>query len=238
MASGIDIGGTKIALTLYDRSLKPIQSWREPTPKRDYGAFLAALAALIQRADAAAGARQEVGIALPGAVDADGRTISVHVPCLNGRRTVADIEAALERPVAVDNDARAFTLSEARGGALADVRIGMGVILGTGVAATLCLDGGLYPSRRGVAGEFGHLALPTDLLEAYDLAVTTCACGATGCAEQVLAGAGFLRLAQGQGGATTPWRRWLRTSAAAARRRGAPSPPTSTAWAISSRASR
>ncbi|MDE0191493.1 MAG: ROK family protein [Gammaproteobacteria bacterium] len=196
MACGIDIGGTKTALTLFDRSLTPIGSWRKPTPKRDYCAFLDTVAVMVRTADAAAGSRQSVGLALPGVVDADGRTVSVHLPCLNGRRVVADIACALGRPVVHDNDVRAFTLSESRGGALEGVRIGMGVILGTGVAATLCLDGKLYPSRRGVAGEFGHIALPPDLFATYDLQVADCACGAAGCAEQVLSGPGLLRLAE------------------------------------------
>ena len=200
MACGIDIGGTKIALTLLDQSLNPLRSWREPTPKHNYGAFLETLAAMMRTADAAAGSPEPVGIALPGTVDADGRTISVNVPCLNGRRTLADLEAVLQRQVAVENDARAFTRSEAQGGALSGLRIGMGVILGTGVAATLCFDGQLYPSRRGVAGEFGHIALAPDLLAAYDLPVIGCECGAAGCAEQFLSGPGLLRMAERLGG--------------------------------------
>lgn len=200
MASGIDIGGTKTALTLFDRSLTPIQSWRKPTPKHDYGVFLETLAAMVRTADAAAGSRQAVGLALPGVVDADGRTVSVHLPCLNGQRIVADVARALDRPVVHENDVRAFTLSESHGGALSNVRIGMGVILGTGVAATLCIDGQLYPSRRAVAGEFGHIALPPDLVSAYDLPVAECACGAAGCVEQVLSGPGLLRVAERIGG--------------------------------------
>ena len=196
MACGIDIGGTKIELTLYDAAHAPLRSWREPTPVDDYGAFLATLAALTGNADARAGERCTVGLALPGAIDADGRTISVHVPCLNGRRPAADIESALGRPVTVENDARAFALSEARGGALDGARLGMGVILGTGVAATLCLNGQLYPSPRGVAGEFGHIALAPDLIAKHDLPVVACPCGAAGCCEQYLSGPGLLRTAR------------------------------------------
>lgn len=195
MACGIDIGGTKIELAIYDRSMERGKSWRIPTPGRDYAAFLEAVAGMVRRADELCGERQAVGLAVPGVVDSDGLAVSILVPCLNGKRVVGDIERAIRRPVAHDNDTRAFTLSEARGGALAGFPVAMGIILGTGVAGTLCIDGKLHPRRRGIAGEYGHLAIPKPLIERFGLPAYDCACGAAGCAEQYLSGPGMLRIA-------------------------------------------
>ena len=199
MACGIDIGGTKIELALFDASLNRIAAWRERTPGRDYATFLSTLAAMTKTAETFAGERQAVGLALPGIVDAGGQWISVHVPCLNGRRVIEDIETALGRPVPYDNDTRAFSLSEARGGALSGFAVAMGIILGTGVSGALCLAGRLYPSERRIAGEFGHVAIPPNLIDTYNLPVRACSCGATACAEQMLSGPSLLAVAERMG---------------------------------------
>lgn len=194
MVCGVDIGGTKIQCAVYTESLEQVSSWRLPTPRHDYAAFLKTLADMVEASDEIAGGPQPVGLALPGVVDDRGLTVSTHIPCINGKRLVADIERSLGRPVAHDNDTRTFALSEARGGALDGARIGLGVVLGTGVAGALCLDGRLYTSKRGIAGEYGHIALPPDLLAKYSLLSRKCSCGATGCAEQVLSGPGLLQV--------------------------------------------
>ena len=195
MAVGIDIGGTKMELAIYDQSMEPGESWRIPTPGRSYAAFLKAIAEMVQRADAICGMRQAVGLAVPGVVDGAGQSISIHVPCINGKRVVADIERSIERPVAHDNDIRAFTLSEACGGALAGVPVAIGVILGTGVGGTLCIDGRLHRGRRGIAGEYGHMPIPKSLIDKYGLHAQArcCACGGEGCAEQFLSGPSLLQ---------------------------------------------
>lgn len=192
MVCGVDIGGTKMQCAVYCESLHHLASRREPTPRDDYAAFLRTLIDMVRESDETVGSPQAVGLALPGIVDADGLTISTQIPCINGRSLVSDIERALDRTVAHDNDTRAFTLSEARGGALDGVPVGMGIVLGTGVAGALCIDGRLYTSTRGIAGEYGHLAMPADLLAKYDVPARSCACGAAACAEQILSGPGLL----------------------------------------------
>ena len=194
MVCGIDIGGTKMQCAVYSKSLEQVASSRLPTPGHDYAAFLRTLADMVEAADEIAGEPQAVGLALPGVVDDDGLTVSAHVPCINGKHLVADIERTLGRPVVHDNDTRTFTLSEARGGALDGVSVAVGVVLGTGVAGTLCVGGRPCTGKRGIAGEYGHIAMPPDLLDKYDLPAQKCICGAAGCAEQILSGPGLLRL--------------------------------------------
>lgn len=194
MVCGIDIGGTKLQLTVFGRTMNEVHSRRQATPVHDYRAFLDALSDLVRSADEAAGERLAVGLAFPGIVARDGRAISTNIPCVHGRPVMADIEAALGREVVYLNDTRAFTLSESRGGALEGVSIGMGIILGTGVAGALCIGGRLYGGSRGVAGEYGHMPLPRNLLEKYALPSSHCPCGSDGCAEAFLSGPGLMRI--------------------------------------------
>ena len=194
MICGIDIGGTKMECAIYDRSLNRGKSWRVATPGQNYKAFLQAVADLVEHADVSAGGLQAVGLAVPGVVDRDGWSISIHVPCINGKRVVDDIEMMIKRPIAHDNDIRTFTLSEAQGGAIDGARVAMGLILGTGVGGSLCIEGRLLRSTNGIAGEYGHLPMPRNLLEKYRLQARRCPCGASGCVEQTLSGPGLLQL--------------------------------------------
>lgn len=200
MVCGIDIGGTKIELAIYDESLACLESWRTPTPHHDYEEFLTTVLKMVRDAETRRHEPQAIGIAIPGVVDIEGRSVSVHVPCINGKRIIRDIERELHRTVAHDNDTRAFTLSELHGGALADTKVAMGVILGTGLGGTLALDGKLYPRQRGIAGEFGHIPMPKSLIDKFKLHADECVCGSSGCAEQYLSGFGLMCIVSRLGG--------------------------------------
>lgn len=195
MVCGVDIGGTKLQLAVYDGSLNEIHTARTGTPIHDYPAFLGALSGLVRSADELANEKQAVGLAFPGIVHPSGVAISSNIPCINGQPVIADIRRALSRPVAHINDTRAFTLSEARGGALDGVAVGMGIVLGTGVAGSLCINGRIHRGAQGAAGEYGHLPMPRGLLEKHDLPASRCRCGSDGCAEALLSGPGLVRIA-------------------------------------------
>lgn len=194
MVCGIDIGGTKMQLAVYDRAMKEVHSRRTVTPVHDYRAFLRVLSDMIRSADGAGRERQAVGLAFPGLIGPDGAAISTNISCIQGRPVIADIEAASGRSVAYLNDTSAFTLSESRGGALDGAAIGMGVVLGTGVAGALCIEGRLYDGSQHAAGEYGHMPLPRNLLEKYGLPASRCLCGTDGCAEAYLSGRGLVRI--------------------------------------------
>ena len=196
---GVDIGGTKIEAATFDHDLQRIQVWKKHTPRDNYTEFLTAISDVIQSADAAAGQKVVTGISLPGAVDQSGASISVHVPCINGRNLADDISAKLGREIIFDNDVKTFALSEAQGGAGDDARVMLGVILGTGVAGALCVDGMLYGETRGIAGEYGHIALAPDLIKKHRLKLSHCICGATGCAEHYLSGPSLVALGRTMG---------------------------------------
>lgn len=190
---GIDIGGTKIELVACDADLAVRHRQRVSTPVRDYPAFLQAVSALVDAADAALGPGCEaIGLGLPGVRDRHtGLQLSANVPGLTGHAVGDDLAALLRRPLAFGNDLQCFALSEAHGGAAAGYRSMFGMILGTGAGGGYCLDGRLVAGHNGVAGEWGHWSLPASLQQRYDLPLLDCCCGLRGCLERYVSGSGL-----------------------------------------------
>ncbi len=201
---GIDIGGTKIELVTYaDQGAQLQERHREriATPGHDFSGFMAAIAALVARADAALGCRAAVGVGLPGVIDsASGRQVSSNVPALNGRLVAQAMQEALQRPVAIGNDCQCFALSEAQGGAADGLPAMFGAILGTGAGGGYCVEGRLLRGYNGIAGEWGHWSIPAALLARHGLPVYDCACGKQGCLERYVSGPGMSRLHAHYGG--------------------------------------
>ncbi len=200
MLYGFDIGGSKIELAIFDDNMNGVTSWRIATPKGSYQEFLAKIKEMVEEADQKSGEKGSVGIGLPGFIDDLGRTISANIPCINGQPFTKDMSRELDRPVGFENDVKVFILSEARGGAANGVRYALGLVLGTGVAGGLCIDGELYHGKQNFAGEYGHIPLPATIQQQYNLPLRKCGCGAVGCVEQYLSGPGLLWICRHFGG--------------------------------------
>ncbi len=65
------------------------------------------------------------------------------------------------------NDGHCFGLSESIGGSGQGFDSVFGAIIGTGVGAGYCVGGQLLSTFNGIAGEWGHLALPCTLQQQY-----------------------------------------------------------------------
>lgn len=191
MLYGLDIGGTKIELAIFNEELERQDTLRRPTPKADYREFLSAIEDMVAEADRRTGRQGSIGIGMPGFVDAEGRAVSANVPCINRQEVNRDVRERLARPVAFENDVKAFVLSEVQGGAAAGAERAIGVVLGTGLAAGLCIRGELYRGRQNAAGEYGHLPLSVVVQQRYQLPLRNCGCGLRGCVERYLAGPGL-----------------------------------------------
>jgi len=200
MHYGLDIGGTKIELAIYDNHFNQIDAWRVATPKRNYSQFLATISSLVNEADHRVGASGTVGIGLPCIFDQDGRAVSANISCINNNDVRGDLSKSLHRVVQIDNDANTLALSEAKGGAGEQARILLAVVLGTGVAGGLTISGDLYQGAGNLACEFGHVSLPAILQQRYQLPLLPCGCGLMGCMDQYLSGRGLLRLSSHLGG--------------------------------------
>jgi len=74
MYYGFDIGGTKIALGVFDANRCLQWEKRIATPRSSYDDFLQAIAALVHEADARFGVKGSVGIGIPGMPPCSGAT--------------------------------------------------------------------------------------------------------------------------------------------------------------------
>lgn len=209
MYYGIDIGGTKIELAMFDLQFQLVKQWRIATPTDDYEAFLQQLCQQVTQADEISGQQAPLGIALPGITTADGQVVSSNVPCLNGQSVSADLQQRLQRPVAIGNDCRCFVLSEAVFGAGRASQRVLGVIIGTGCGGGLCVDGEVEQGQQQLVGEFGHQSLAARVVHRHQLPLFRCGCGLDGCAEAYVSGRGVERIYRHFSGQSNTTYQWL-----------------------------
>lgn len=194
MCYGLDIGGTKIALGVYNARRELQWERRIATPHGDYQTFLQAITGLVAEADVRFGCQGSLGIGIPGMPEIDeGRLYAANLPAASGQPLRADLSRRLQRDVRIDNDANCFALSEAWDDSLINLPVVMGLILGTGVGGGIIVNGRPVTGRNFIAGEFGHTCLPAVALDILgrDLPLVPCGCGKRGCAENYLSGRGF-----------------------------------------------
>ncbi len=191
MRIGIDLGGTKIEAVALSPAGEEIARRRVTTPP-DYVALLEAIAGLVRELDHAAGEAGTVGVGIPGTVvPQTGLVKNANSVWLNGRPLGRDLEALLNRPVRLMNDANCFTISEATDGAAAGAHVVFGVILGTGVGGGIVVDGHVLLGANLIAGEWGHNPLPWPTSDEWR--GPPCYCGKPGCIEAWLSGPAFER---------------------------------------------
>lgn len=179
MIVGVDVGGSRIRVA----AGRDGATATHPTP-RVLDAIPDAIIDAIRGLDVVP---EAVGVACAGLVD-HGPGVLRWMPHATGRDVLIghEISRAFGVPVWVDNDATAAAIAEAASGAGSGHRMVLMVTVGTGIGAGLVIDG--VPERgRGHLGEVGHVRL-ADAPE--------CACGRTGCWEELASGRALDRAAR------------------------------------------
>lgn len=200
MLYGFDIGGSKIAFSVFDQTLNCLFEKQIATPD-DYATLLEHIAQMVNLADKKFACVGQVGIGVPGAINAEKRSIScANVAALKGRPLIDDLAVRLGREVNVENDANCFLLSEYFGGSAEGCAIVLGVTLGTGVGGAICINGEILHGKNAFAGEIGHYPIPATLLKKQpDLPEFVCGCGRQMCLETYVSGTGLTNLYQHYG---------------------------------------
>lgn len=194
-AIGIDLGGTKMEVQLFDDAWSVVTRHRRDTP-HDYAKLVNDVADLIRWADEKAGGTLPVGIGAAGLVNPEtGLALTANLAA-TGRPFPADIADAVGRTITYVNDCRALALSEAIFGQGKDRRTVMALILGTGVGGGIAVDGAILQGSTLTGGEFGHTSAPAHLVAEHGLPIWRCGCGRMGCIETFIAGPGLVRLAK------------------------------------------
>ncbi|MBI4724188.1 MAG: ROK family protein [Rhodomicrobium sp.] len=186
---GVDLGGTKIEALALSPTGEERCRVRIPSPRGDYDATLDAIVSLVDRCTQGLAAPDiaGIGIGIPGSVSPrTGLIRNANSTWLNDRPLHRDLQARFQWPVAIENDANCFAVSEAADGAGQGYRTVFGVILGTGVGGALVIDGRPLIGHNAVAGEWGHNPLPWP--DAEETPGPACYCGKRGCIETFLSG--------------------------------------------------
>lgn len=179
---GLDLGGTNIKSVVLDDDSDPTRSLVfETAPTHAERGPLGVIERLVEVGGdliERLGPIDAVGLGVPGLFDAASGAIDLF-PNLPGPwrgQPIRDpVAAGLGRDVILINDARAFSLAEARLGAGRGCSIVVCLTLGTGVGGGIVIDGRLHLGAWGVAGEIGH--------QTVDVNGPRCGCGNRGCVE-------------------------------------------------------
>jgi glucokinase len=194
---GVDLGGTKVAVSVGDRAGTVIARTVRPTeptgtPESDVARLSEDVARLVARAGSALSDVLAIGISAPGPLDPTGRRLLAppNLPGWDDVPLASALEDRLGRPVRLENDANAAALAEWRHGAGQGFANAVYLTMSTGVGAGLILDGRLYRGSRGAAGELGHARV------AWGEDAEPCSCGARGCLEAYVGGGAWARRLQ------------------------------------------
>jgi glucokinase len=185
---GVDVGGTKIAISLVSQSGDILASLRRPTDVSASEATLDSIANAVKEFAEINGLDLQtfdaIGFGIPGLVDAE-KGIGIASVNLGWENVPvrANLESRLGVPCVINNDVRAGALGEARFGAARGLKNLVYLNIGTGVSAVILLDGKFFTGVRGLAGEIGHAILVPD--------GPVCKCGGRGCFEAVASGPGI-----------------------------------------------
>jgi len=164
LLAGVDIGGTKCAVSLGERGSGPprlIGKRRFPTPPTPAAALaqiegtLAELCAEVGRRPAA------IGVSCGGPLDSRrGLILSPpNLPRWDAVDVLSPLRERFDAPAALQNDANACALVEWRWGAGQGARHLIFLTFGTGMGAGLIVDGRLHVGASDMAGEVGHIRL-------------------------------------------------------------------------------
>lgn len=185
---GLDIGGTKCALVIGDRTGKVLARWQVATA--DYGAdWQRLINDLLKNAEGIYTRPLAVGVSCGGPLSS-ARGVIMSPPNLPGWDDVHIVEWLQNRlnvPAFLQNDANACALAEWQFGAGRGCKNMVFLTFGTGMGAGLILDGRLYAGTNDMAGEAGHMRLAPDGPEGY---------GKRGSFEGFCSGGGIRQLAQ------------------------------------------
>lgn len=183
---GVDLGATNIKWVVLGIGVDPAQpdmvaSGSIPTRGEEgHAAVIDRLVADMGRVMAEYEVAPRWGLGTPGLFDPATGAVTIFTNLPGQWRGVplrTELETALDRPVTLINDARAFTLAEGRVGAGRGSPLVACLTLGTGIGGGIMIDGRLHMGATGIAGEIAHQTVLPD--------GPRCGCGNPGCAESM-----------------------------------------------------
>ncbi|MDX6284973.1 MAG: glucokinase [Frankiales bacterium] len=192
----LDLGGTKLAAAIVDRTGRIDVSDRVPTPPAgtvDAEQLWATLTSLIDRVTKDGRTPVGVGVGCGGPMTWPVGDVSpLNIPAWRDfplRARLAELYPNV--PVRVHNDAVCVAVGEHWRGAGRDREHVLGIVVSTGVGGGLVLGDRLIDGASGNAGHIGHVVVEPD--------GPPCVCGGYGCLEAIARGPAIVQWATDQG---------------------------------------
>lgn len=191
---GVDVGGTHIRAALFVGTAPAGSIVVGETPRvaeRILPEVVRVIHEAVDRAARKPGEIAAVGLGFPGLLDpvTGVSRRAVNLGEWRGGPVKDQLEAALGRPVTVENDVRAAGYAEFRQGAGRGCKSLVYVSVGTGVGGAIFWNGAMWTGSGAEAGELGHMVL--DASAAGD----RCHCGQVGDVEALISGGAIERRA-------------------------------------------
>jgi len=166
---GIDIGGTKCAVTLGilgdDMNIKIVSKKSFPTlsgnPDGVIELFFKNIDSLLEENEISTSSISAIGVSCGGPLDSK-KGVVINPPNLIGWDNIEIVKIFKSKyncPCSLQNDANACALAEWKFGAGRGYENVVFLTFGTGLGAGLILDGKLYAGTNDNAGEVGHIKL-------------------------------------------------------------------------------
>lgn len=172
---GIDVGGTTVKGMIVDEKGKSPASGFVPTVSETLAEDIAGLTKKLMR-DAKVEKAEGVGIGCPGIIDSEhGEVVFAANLGLTRFPLAGKVQAILNMPVKITNDANAAALGEAKFGSGKNYKDCILVTLGTGVGGGIIIDGKLFEGYKSAGAEIGHTVI--------EFGGEKCTCGRCGCFE-------------------------------------------------------
>jgi glucokinase len=179
----VDIGGTKIAVGAVREDGRIVKQYGCPTePEKGFQQAMKRVATMLRDLSDSGVELAGIGVGCPGPLNPFSGVIGEvgTLPGWQGGNLVDELQSGFGLPVAVENDADAAALGEARWGSDGSSGNFMYVTISTGIGGGMILDGRLYRGVDGAHPEIGHQVL--------DASGPQCYCGAHGCWEILASG--------------------------------------------------
>ncbi len=192
---GIDIGGTKLATVVADKTGHILGKVRKPTlsekgPEYAIGLLFDMVREAVSQVGLEQASISAIGVSCGGPLDTKTGIVysPPNLPGWDALPLKARLESEFQVPVMIENDANASALAEFRFGGGRGYNAVLYMTMSTGIGGGIVIDGQVYHGANDSAGEVGHqILLPNG---------PRCGCGKQGCLEALCSGPAIARRAQ------------------------------------------
>ncbi len=180
--AGIDVGGTSLKSLVVNDVGEIVETNAHSTANSTIAQLTSIASQLVSSHPDIAG----IGIVVPGTVDEESGTVGYASNVdLSGVNIPAAVTTATSRPALLGHDGRGAGLAESLFGAAQGYESSVVIPIGTGISASLCFPGMVWPGHTHQSGEIGHIPV--------DPQGEPCTCGQRGCMEVYASAKGIAR---------------------------------------------